>query len=286
MLVSCLLNPNVYKESILYSLDLFIKIIIPSIVPIYVLASLLRNSMLFSKITYPIAKYFINFPSINEYSIFLLGIICGNPTVTTIIKDALDEEEISPSSANKLIRFTNHMSPLFILNIAILANNKNLGYAIIISTILSSCIIAKFSYINNSKGKLNYIVKRNKSFFEILDVIPSFLFNILFLIISVSFLKTFLHQINIFEYNIINYFSDFLEITIGSTSIISYSKSLLFISVFLVVLFSTTGLCILLQTINIIKKTKISIYDFLVDRLVHLLLSICFILFFYFINFF
>jgi len=267
-----------FNESKLLNIDninIWVKYIIVSITPTFIISNFLFKYPFISYLFYPILKKIMHFENQKACSLFLISILCGNPSTTILINNAYNNKEISLFEANRLLCFTSHTSFLFIINFF----NLKKGLIIIIIQIICSIIISIFLKNNKNQNKISNPIRNNtnysNTFIDVINKAPSLLFSILLVIIITSHLKWFLNVIfnNNYYLNII---LSFTELTTGLIDL----KNNFFLSNLLI---SFNGLAIILQVFINIKKTDLSFDQFLKFRLVHMLL--CLLISLFVINF-
>lgn len=276
LLTVLLIYPSFNRAMMETSLHLWVVVIIPSFIPMYMIASLLNNYPFISKLLYPLLKKPMHFENQKACSLFLLSIICGEPSSTYLINQAISDKAISLKEGNRLMRFSTFLSPLFIINICSLTSftTPYLPYIIILSQILSSCLIAFFSI------KTSYVItnqpKEKQKIDNIIEDAPYLLLNILMIIILTNMLKM---PIQLLLKNLqikslyLTFLIDSFEITTGLSSIIHYEINELTKIFLMNFLLSFTGLCIIFQVRFQIKKTKLNFTNFLSFRIIHGLAS-------------
>lgn len=263
------INQQITKATIDDTITLWYHKIIPSIPPSFIIGSFLSIFPNFFKFLWRILKKNMHFENPKSCSLFFISLLVGNPTSTILIKEAFQTNEISEQEANRLLRFSSHMTILFIL----IFFNSPFSYILIASQVISSYLIAFFS--KNDTFNNNHLSKSvQDQYFNIIEKLPSTLLSILSTMILVAILKIpFSFLISLSKQNDLFYLLDFLEITTGLTHILTINN--VFISLILSsFLLSFNGLAIILQVFYFIKKTKLQFKNFLKFRLVHSVLSI------------
>ena len=261
-------NPTLLLFILKETCYLWFTVLIPSILPMYFFSNLLLiNERLFN-IVYKLTNKLFHFENTTSCMLFFLSFITSNPTITLLIKDAVDNNKISLFEGNRLMRCTNHFSIIFIK-----INSRNNYYftLIIFSLYIASIIILIFSkHIPNN----NYLMDNNKTnydLFSLFDKSYQILLKILIMMIMINYLISFLRYL--FPIQNIDYFLSFLEITLGTTYFKNnLSNSFIYHLLFLILL-SFSGLSLIFQIIIVNKKTM-DILNFLKYRIVHLTLSI------------
>ena len=271
-LIFIFLFPILIKDTIINTCILFVTIVMPSILPMYLLGNLLLSTNIFSKLFYPILKKILPFENKHACTIYLLSIIMGNPTTTILINQCLKNKIITPLQAKKLMSITFFMNPLFIINVL----PKEISLPIIIGSLLSSVIIG---IIIKQKSSYKSQNKIEETFWTTLDKAPSILLNILMIMLLISLIKTPFTTLN--KPFLFNYLIDCLDISTGLISISNYSLSTIYLLVLATVLINTNGLCLFLQTIRYASFIKTG--ELIKKRLISTLISLITTLFTYFL---
>jgi len=254
----CLHFNSYIKEQVVYSINIWITKIIPSLFPTFIIIDLIYNS----NIPYYINKYtHINF-------LYLISIISGSPSNAYILKTR--KEDIT-----KELSVTKYTSLLFTYNFLTLIFNKKLAIYLILLNVLSNIILiilikpSNTIYYNNNKKSIfttiiNSITKNINTLITILGTI--IFFNTLPLnLIPNIYIKSFILS--------------FLEITTSLNNISTISLPLNIKLLLTIFSLSTCGLCIETQIKSIITDTQLNYKKYIFYRLLHL----CFFLFLSFI---
>ena len=113
ILVLTLLNKNLVYDSINYSLNLWVKNIIPSLFPFFIISDILVNydiTRYIPKFIKRIFRYIFNI-SDNGLTIFLLSIISGFPSNAKITRTMLEKRNIDTNEANHILIFSHFSNP-------------------------------------------------------------------------------------------------------------------------------------------------------------------------------
>src|SRR5574344_591104 len=144
---------NVLNTSLLY-----LTRILPTLLPLFIISKILINY----NFPYYISRLFKN--NIYIY-IFLLSLISGSPNNAVIIKDLLDSKQITTAAANKYIKCSFFVNPLFLYTMLSCIFNNQITITIIVSHYLANIIIylirpvkKSISIKINSKNMLNTLV--------------------------------------------------------------------------------------------------------------------------------
>lgn len=269
------INPSLIIESGISSINIFKTKLFPSIFPFFVLASLLLELGIATKISNklnPIFKKLFHVEG-NSSFIILVSIISGFPSGSKYVVESYKNKTIDKTTANYLLTFTHFANPLFILGTCgLILNNLSLAYKILIIQITSNIIlgiILRPKEIISSKKINNY---QNKSFLEALpkainDAIKLLLFmlgSITFFMFFSKLLTSFL-SLNTFFETII---TGILDMTSG-ISLVPSIDTTNYIRGLLVLTFITFGsFSVHLQVLNNIKEEDIDYKYFFFGRII------------------
>ncbi len=269
------INPSLIIESGISSINIFKTKLFPSIFPFFVLASLLLELGIATKISNklnPIFKRLFHVEG-NSSFIILVSIISGFPSGSKYVVESYKNKTIDKSTANYLLTFTHFANPLFILGTCgLILNSLSLAYKILIIQIISNLIlgiILRPKEIISSKKINNY---QNKSFLEALpkainDAIKLLLFmlgSITFFMFFSKLLTSFL-SLNTFFETII---TGILDMTSG-ISLVPSIDTTNYIRGLLVLTFITFGsFSVHLQVLNNIKEEDLEYKYFFFGRII------------------
>ena len=269
------INPSLIIESGISSINIFKTKLFPSIFPFFVLASLLLELGIATKISNklnPIFKRLFHVEG-NSSFIILVSIISGFPSGSKYVVESYKNKTIDRNTANYLLTFTHFANPLFILGTGgLILNNLSLAYKILIIQITSNIIlgiILRPKEIISSKKINNY---QNKSLLEALpkainDAIKLLLFmlgSITFFMFFSKLLTSFL-SLNPFFETII---TGILDMTSG-ISLVPSIDTTNYIRGLLVLTFITFGsFSVHLQVLNNIKEEDLEYKYFFFGRII------------------
>ena len=269
------INPSLIIESGISSINIFKTKLFPSIFPFFVLASLLLELGIATKISNklnPIFKRLFHVEG-NSSFIILVSIISGFPSGSKYVVESYKNKTIDKTTANYLLTFTHFANPLFILGTCgLILNSLYLAYKILIIQIISNLIlgiILRPKEIISSKKINNY---QNKSFLEALpkainDAIKLLLFmlgSITFFMFFSKLLTSFL-SLNPFFETII---TGILDMTSG-ISLVPSIDTTNYIRGLLVLTFITFGsFSVHLQVLNNIKEEDLEYKYFFFGRII------------------
>ncbi len=279
------------KEAIIYTEDIFLYNLLPSILPSLIISSLLIKYNfinILSKLFKNIIRYLFNLSESCTFPI-LISMITGFPTGSKYVKDLLDNNTISIEEANHLIMFTSFSNPIFVISLIGegLLDNKNLGLLIYLIHVLTGLFIGiLFRRKNSSHTITKSISKKNLVFInELKDSIKSssiILLNMFGIIIFFVIIITIIDKT--FPNNLLTLIlKGLIEITIGITNISKYRISLRLKASIIGMILSFNGLSIHFQTKSIIEGSRIKYNNYLIARIIHSILCFIFIYFFFYI---
>lgn len=288
-IINIFLNSNTLNQTITFSSNLFLKNIMPSLFPMFIISSILVEIDI-PKVLGNIFKKPMNilFKTKGEGAfIFFMSMITGFPSSAKYINDLLDKKQIDTKDAQKILMFSFFSNPLFIVNTVgiMFLKSQKIGIMLLISHILGNIIIGIiFKNYNQTKSipntkinNLKYLNTKinNTNLFKVL--ITSIKTSIETLINIFGIITFFLIIINILfkTKNIITIpLIGILEMTSGlkylSISNIDYNIKVL-LSMFLI---SFGGFSVHFQIMSILHKKKVKYLPFLISRIIHGIISV------------
>lgn len=117
LLVTLLIFPQPLLDAARGSLLLWAKIVVPSLFPFMVCTSILVGlgaAQTLGPLLSPVMKPLFGVSGAGALPLFL-GLLCGYPMGAKLIGTLLEEREITPEEADRLMTFCNHPGPLFVL---------------------------------------------------------------------------------------------------------------------------------------------------------------------------
>lgn len=246
------------------SLFIWFYNIYPSIFLFYNISNYLIYNSLFNKIS-NIFSLLIKLDSKKAYCLLCINIFLGNPGTTNLIYESYSNNEISEKDFMILNDICFFMNPLFILYYI------DIKYYLIY--LLSSFIYIKIYsfFIKRKKYNNDYVYVCNEKYSY--KIFSKSLNDVIYILLNIASLITFF---NILRNTIIYFLSffnldiklilSFLEIASGLKILSIYKNISLFI-----LLISFQGICVLMQSYNIISKKNISLIRYI---LVHIISSL------------
>ena len=279
-LIFLLKYPLILQQTSLNSFSFFIKVMIPSIIPMYILSNLILYNKVAQRIMSFFKIFFNRFDNSFSISLFIINILVGNPTGIINIIKAHKEHLISDDDASILVKCCSFINPLFIISFTSLYNMRRFGLFIIVINIISNYIIMLFY----KKKKMNFKIENIK--IDIISLITNsshIILNIFAIFYFINIIKT---PLEVYKApNFIVLILDFLELSSGLNHIITCNLNLYIKMMIMLFLVSTTGLSIILQSISEIKKApnyRCLIKNYISGRIYQMI--IVFLFFIIFIN--
>lgn len=272
-------NPSLSFEGASAGLLLWFQIVLPTLLPFFVLTNIMiqSNSIQYiSKLCYPLFHHIFHVSKNGCFSI-LSGFLCGYPIGAKVTADLLQTNKISLQEANYLLSFCNNTSPAFITSYIIMQQFKepNLLFPSI-CILYFSPILCSFFF----RRYYNMKTLSNNDFSH--DVPVSFSFEM----IDESIMNSFENITKVGGYIIL--FSIFihlgrhislgpllaiLEITNGIPFILDQTHRFIFKYIFIMALTSFGGICAIVQTNSMISNTRLSIFSYIIEKLITTLVT-------------
>ncbi|HLS35852.1 MAG TPA: sporulation integral membrane protein YlbJ [Bacillota bacterium] len=160
--------PKEALEASKNGLDIWWKIVFPSLLPFFIMSELLirlGTMNIIGRIFEPFMRPLFHVPGIGSLA-FIMGMVSGYPTGAKITSRLREEKKLTQIEAERLISFTNAASPLFIFGAIAIGffNDARIGTLLALSHYGGNFIVGliiKYVYtdqkkysINNKKGKL------------------------------------------------------------------------------------------------------------------------------------
>ena len=292
LLLEILFHKYLIFNTISYSLKIWVKYLLPSMFPVFVISDILIQYDITNYIPKWIKKTFSNIFSVRDsiITIFFLSWISGFPSNARMIRKMYDRKEISTSEANHALIFTHFSNPMFVLStVAVLfLHHESYGYIILLSHYLGNIILGIITKKNLPYNHIDYTKKTIKSqnFSKIfIESIQSAIDTLLLILgILTCFLITSSLLIHMFQFSSYTgaIIKGIIEITMGLKEISLLKIPDIYKIVISTVLISFGGLSVHLQVLSQIINSKISYHYFFVARIFHAIISgfICFILYY------
>lgn len=283
VLFQVIVKKTLVYNSINYALNIWVKNLIPTLFPFFIISDILINYNFTSyipKIFKKICKYLFNITD-NMITILLLSIISGFPSNARNTRTLYDKGLINLDEANHILIFSHFSNPLFILTtVAIFFfNNKNIGIILLLSHYISNFLLGIMfrRYFSHNEGE-----SYNKNELKIdfgnvfIGAIKKSIDTILLIcgIITIFMLLSSI-IINTFSFNTYNsmLIKGILEITIGIEALGKLDLPVIYKGVIASCFLAFGGLSVHMQVISQITDTNIKYRYFFIGRIYQMILS-------------
>ena len=270
----------ILQKSVNDAVILWLNKVFPSLFIMFIINDLIINSHILDNLCNLISPIFNKIYHVSGTSLecFILCLFSGTPSSAYIIKEMLNNNSISEEDANKLICFTFFSNPLFLYNILSISFNKFITLKIIVVHYITNLLIGLF-YRQNKSNNSNITIKtkENINFIKLIPNAISKSFNTLLMILgTITFYMIISNYLlKIIPLNIMGevILRGILEITqslniLSNLNILSIIKEINALSII-----SFGGFSIHTQILNIISDTKVKYHNFLIGRILHVLIS-------------
>lgn len=158
------IKPAKYSLVALKGIEVWAKILLPSLLPFFILTKLFASTGVIESVTKffsPITKKMFNCPSESSY-IFLMSILTGYPVGSKLVSDMFNSGNLTKNQAIRTTAFCSNSGPMFILgSVAIgMFADRTLGVIILISHILGA-ILNGLIYRNYGKKTDENLLPQN-----------------------------------------------------------------------------------------------------------------------------
>ena len=281
-------NSKEVVESVKFSFEVWKNNIFPSILPFFIISSLLINYGFINIAEYIFRPLMYIFGINSNVSFaFIMSMLSGFPSSSKYIKELYKNNLITEIDASKALMFTHFSNPLFILGtISTLLNKKIAIFILVIHYIPNIIIGILFRNYHNTYTKatikpsniskeLGYIL--TNSIKDSIDI----LLLILGSISVCSFICTIINHTFNFNNVTSSIINGIFEITQGLKYVSMLNISLKIKTTISVMFLSFGGISIHLQIKSILSETNIIYIPYLISRIIHASLSgiLSFILF-------
>ena len=265
-----LTNSSLVINAVNQGISVFVKNVLPSLMPFFILTDILLNYKYFDNLKYIFKFKYVNF--------LIVSMISGLPSNAKYLSYMIKNNSISISDASRVLAFSFFPNPMFIIGtVGVLLNNK--VYPIIVLGILylSSFIV----YLINYKSLENKDFVSDKSKVEFFDLLKSSIQNsfsallvilgvIVVFTIIINIVKEYL-RINQLTLTIINII---LELTTGVKSISILNIPLVYKYTLLAFGISMSGISVIMQAFGIMSSYKLNYKIFIKNKVLVIIISI------------
>ena len=277
VLIELLINKTLVFNTISYSLDIWIKSIIPSLFPFFIISDILINYNITNYIPKFIKNIFSKLFNVSDsvVTIFFLSLLSGFPSNARNARTMVDNKLISSEEATHALMFTHFSNPLFILGtLSMFFVNEKICVIVLITHYLSNVIIGIMFRNSNTISNIDYTLSNKKSqnfpsvFIKAVRNSIDTLLTIFgtlscFLVLS----SIIINRLNLGMYNS-TILKGILEITMGLKSLAEINISDIYIVVIASMFVSFGGLSVHMQVLSFLIDTDISYKPFFMARII------------------
>ena len=256
--IYCLKYNTYIKNQTIYSITIWVNKIIPTLLPTFIIVDLIY----YSNIPYLINKYLhINY-------IYILSIVSGSPTNAYLLTK-------SNQNITKILSTTKYTSLLFTYSFLKNIYNFKIAIILIILNIISNIIITLII----KPPKIKPTIQTNNIFQVLIKSISTATNTLIVILGTIVFFNTL--PINLVKNIYIKTaILSILEITSSLNNLILVKLPLNIKLLFTTISLSTCGLCIETQIKSIINDTYLNYKEYLIYRLLHLVIYLTLVLIF------
>ena len=289
LLMMILFQKRLIFNTISYSLNLWVKNLLPTMFPFFIISDILISYNVINYVPSFIKKFFCYIFNVSDQciAVFFLSSISGFPNNARITKIMYEDGAINRDEATRILMFTHFSNPIFILSTVgvLFLHNEKFGYLILLSHVMGNVIIGILTRNMFHNRHIDYTekLKKSQSFSLIFIQAIKRAIDTLLLILGtltcfLIFASLLIHLFN-FSYYTGTIFKGVLEITMGLKSLSSLTIPAIYKVVISSAFLSFGGLAVHMQVLSQIADTDISYFPFFVSRIIHAIVSgfICFI---------
>lgn len=282
VLYQVVVKKTMVYDSVNYALNIWVKNLIPTLFPFFVISDVLINYNFTAYIPSffkKLCKSLFNITD-NMITILILSIISGFPSNARNTRTLYDKGMISLDEANHILIFSHFSNPLFILTtVAVFFfGNKDVGWILLISHYLSNFLLGiMFKKYFKHKNLVNEVSDMKLDFGNVFVGAIRKSIDTVLLICGIVVIFMMLSSIvnDVFSFNIYNSMivKGILEITIGIEALGKLGVSLIYKAVIASCFLAFGGLSVHMQVMSQITETDIKYRYFFIGRLFQMILS-------------
>lgn len=266
----------IFKENTFLSNITFLsfKMYILKVFPFLFIMMILNNLLLKCNFPYYFNKIFKS----DKLYIFINSILSGSPINAILIKNYLENNNITEEDASKIICFTSFNNPLFLYNYLTLILKDFNNVLRVMGIIYFTNIVIYLYFRKRIKIKTlvkyqNYNLRK-----ELFNIISESTFNMIKIMGIIIFFKIILDLVMTKNNIIISLLKGLVEVTSGLNSLTSLSTSVKIKEIISYIIISFMGLSIHMQISTILENYNINYKYFYLSRFFVIILGIILIL--------
>lgn len=259
---------------------LWFQIILPTLLPFLIFSNFLihTNSVTYiSQLLKPFLKSFFKISDPACYAV-LVGFLCGYPMGAKVISDLIITNRINRKEGSYLLSFCNNTSPMFIISYIVMQTFLDRTLLIptvailFLAPVLCSFFFRRYYGIESSKQDSTFSEDKSLRFnFQIFDTCIMNGFETITKVGGYILLFSILFSLG--KYFPLKWLLPFLEISNGIPFIMHLGLSFPVSYIFVLALTSFGGLCSIAQTYSMIQQTGISIFPYIIQKLITTLVT-------------
>lgn len=277
MLFFMVASPKICMNGALSGLKTAATCVIPSLFPFMVVSKYIVKTGTITKLLSKLN--FSKLPS-SIISAFVLGSISGYPSGSIIIKDMVAKGELTSQEADSILPFCNNCSPLFVIGTIGLSflGNVKYGYILYIIHIFSALLYAYITCkdIPCSKTKKMILHNENAPFVKSMQESVVSTLNITAYIVFFSVVSHLASSIPFIKSDIfISLILSLIELSSGCIMLCVTTLSPVLKLCLISFIVGFSGICIIIQTLDVMSDMKINIRKYITAKLCIGLISAC-----------
>lgn len=284
-------------------ISLWYSSVLPSLLPFFIATELISHTNIVSTIgnfLNPIMKPIFNVPGEGALAL-VLGVISGYPVGAKTVANLKESGSCSAIEAERLIAFTNNSGPLFIIGtvgLGIFFDTK-IGFLLLFTHILAALTVGfifRFWKKNSkastkNKNIISHNDTNNISFYNLGEVLYKCIFNSIISVVMIGgfivlfsvivsmltnskiiyfismLLEPIFSIIGISGASLVGFITGFIEVTNGIFYLSEIPSMSFYLKTYLIsFLLGFGGISVLLQTLSITAKAKISIKPYFIGK--------------------
>ena len=283
-------NTDIVRDTIILSFDLWAKRVFPALFPMFVISDVLikfGDANVMGRIFSSFFKKLFKTSGLSAY-VMIMSLLSGTPSNAIFIRDLYDSSYLTINDANKILSFSFFPSPIFLYTfLYLIFNDYTIALKIIVICYLGNIIIGiLFRNYNQSEYTSGIIPETTSETFSgiLTSSIKKSMSTLIMILGTITFFILIANLINeTFDLNMVvnSIFKGGLELTSGLNSMINLNIGVKLKAMMAATFISFGGLSIHMQIKSVINDTPISYNRFLVARIIHTIISIVLILFFF-----
>lgn len=264
-----LTNSSLVINAVNQGISVFVKNVLPSLMPFFILSDILLNYNYFDNLKRVFKFKYANF--------LIISMISGLPSNAKYFNDMIKNSSISVTDASRVLAFSFFPNPMFVIGtVGMLFNTKVYPVIVLVILYFSSFIVYLINY--KSLEDKDFVSDKNKvEFFTLLKSSIQNSFSTLLVILGVIVVFTIV--ISIIKYylsvnqEVITVINIILELTTGVKSVSVLNAPLVYKYTLLAFGLSISGMSVIMQAFGIMSGSKLDYKVFVKNKVLVVLIS-------------